>query len=56
MLHCYRTTMAIDNGCDGEVVNGATNFQKNERDEVDGMMQSRDNPNPVTYRLNCVDL
>jgi len=48
--------MAIDNGYDGEVVDGATNFQKKERDDVDGVMQSRDNPNPVTYPLNCVDL
>jgi len=29
-LHCYRTTMAIDNQYDGEVVDGATNFQKRE--------------------------
>jgi len=48
--------MAIDNGYDGEVVDGATNFQKKERDDVDGVKQSRDNPNPVTYPLNCVAL
>jgi len=48
--------MAIDNGYDAEVVDGATNFQKKERDDVDGVMQSRDNPNPVTNPLNCVDL
>jgi len=30
--------MAIDNGYDGEVVDGATNFQKKERDDVDGLM------------------
>jgi len=26
--------------------------EKKERDDVDGVMQSRDNPNPVTYPLN----
>ena len=25
-------------------------------DLVDGVMQGRDNPNPVTYPLNCVAL
>jgi len=30
--------------------------EKKERDDFDGVMQSRDNPNPVTYPLNCVDL
>ena len=29
-LHCYRATMAIENQYDGEVVDGATNFQKRE--------------------------
>jgi len=48
--------MAIDNGYDGEVVDGATNFQKMERDDVDGVMQSCGNSNPVTYPLNSVDL
>jgi len=48
--------MAIDNGYDGEVVDGAMNCQTNERDGVDGVMQSCDNPNPVTYPLNWVDL
>ena len=48
--------MAIDNGYDAKVVDGATNFQKKESDDVNGVMQSHDNPNPVTYPLNCVDL
>jgi len=47
--------MAIANEYDGEVVDGAKNFQKMEGDDVDGVMQSRDNPNPVTYPPNCVD-
>jgi len=29
-LHCYRATMAIDNQYDGEVVDGATNFEQRE--------------------------
>jgi len=48
--------MANNNVYDGEVVDGATNFQKKDRDDVDGMMQRRDDPNPVTCPLNRMDV